>query len=155
MLTIDKPVDVKVATLSQAFACVEHPAFRIGFLDARESRPIDHDTIMRRIAAETPTGALKRIQWPWSAYPMTDVPLTLFEIGPDPVAKRLAAVALAQWRYEEGRVLFLEHGIRCKAWGHPDYPPAQVRQFCIDWVNKQREESDGNSRSAEEPSLRP
>lgn len=30
---------------------------------------------------------------------------------------------------DQGRQAVLEEGLRCRAWGHPDYPPAQVRAY--------------------------
>lgn len=108
----DSPVDHTGTTFLEFYTIVQHPAVRIGFLDARAGLPLDHDTIMQRILAETPPRALKRIGW-------TDGDLL-----------ESKSVEIAQYRYEEGRTLFLEYGVRCKAWGHPDYPPAAVVEFC-------------------------
>ncbi|WP_128292051.1 hypothetical protein [Afifella aestuarii] len=95
-------------------AIVTHPAFRLGFLDMQHGRPFDHEKIVERILAETPASALKRIGW--------DCDLHLL----------LGRTALSQARYEEGRLLQLIYGIRCRGWGHPDYPPRGV----IDWLVK-------------------
>src|ERR1700726_487315 len=130
---IDAPVHKKAMSFGDLFACVVHPAFRLGFLDARAGRPIDHDSIMQRIFAETPAGALKRLGWSTPSF---------FE-GPDLLGEMTAQSArsfeLAQYRYEEGRTLFLEHGIRCKAWGHPDFPPAAVRNYLFSRVKELNE----------------
>jgi hypothetical protein len=127
---IDAPVTKKAMTLGDLWGCVVHPAFRLGFLDARAGRPIDHDQIMARIFAETPAGALKRLGW--------STPGVLQ--GPDLLGERTAETALsfelAQYRYEEGRTLYLEQGIRCKAWGHPDFPPAAVREYLYSRVKE-------------------
>jgi len=96
-----------------------HPAFRIGFLDAQAGRPIDHFNILRRIQVETPIGALRRLGW-WD-----DLDLLL---GPN----RLAEAAEAEYRYEEGRLLHLQAGVRCKAWGRPDFLPVGV----IRWISE-------------------
>lgn len=116
----DKPVEGKVETVSAALSIVCHPAFRIGFLDAMAGKPFDHDKIMARIIAETPDSALRRIKWDQSSF--------------------LAAkqVELAQYRYEEGRLLFLEYRLKVKGWGHPDFPPAAVVQFCRDYVAERK-----------------
>lgn len=136
----DKPVERHPITLGEMYGVVMHPAFRIGFLDARAGRAIDHDCIMDRIASETPEGALKRMAFdPWSAGG---------DIFSDPVDKlgaRMKRVALAQYRYEEGRKLFLEFGVRCKAWGHPDFPPAQVRTFLPKYLEELRNQGDDHA----------
>jgi hypothetical protein len=130
MPVIDAPVIKKAMSLGDLLGCVVHPAFRLGFLDARAGRPIDHDQIMARIFAETPAGALKRLGW--------SVP-NFFE-GPnllgDMTARTARSFELAQYRYEEGRMLYLEHGVRCKAWGHPDFPPAAVREYLYSRVKE-------------------
>jgi hypothetical protein len=115
----DKPVCKKPMTIGELWSVVIHPAFRIGFLDAASGHPLDHDRIMERIFVETPAGALKRLRFSEAS----EVPL--FD------GQKADRVALAQYRYEEGRTLFLEYGVRCKAWGRPDYPPAQVRAFLV------------------------
>lgn len=89
---------------------VSHPAFRIGFLDAQCDHPLDHDNIIDRIRAETPATALRRLGWDNDIFSRDDV-------------------EAAQYRYEEGRLAVLALGLRCKAWGHPDYPPAAIRQY--------------------------
>lgn len=95
--------------------CVTHPACRLGFLDALAGKPVNHDRIMERIERETPASSLKRIGW-----------LHADLLGPFGESE----TAVAQYRYEEGRQLVTEVGLRCKAWGHPDYPPKQVVEFC-------------------------
>lgn len=97
---------------------VQHPAFRLGFLDAQNGRGLDHDAIIDRIHAETPAGALKRLGWKRD----------LFKAG---------RFEIAQYRYEEGRLAVIEYGLRCKAWGHPDCPPRQVIDFL--WERAQKE----------------
>jgi hypothetical protein len=126
MIRIDAPVSEKAVTLGDLWRCVLHPAFRIGFLDARAGRPIDHDRIIQRIFAETPAGALKRLGWSTPA--PFDGP-DMFGVDSAQAQASAKSFALAQYRYEEGRTLFLEYGIRCKAWGHPDFPPAAVRDY--------------------------
>jgi hypothetical protein len=81
----------------------QHPAFRLGFLDARAARPLDHDKIVARMIAETP-------------------PRACMGTSP-PVDGDAAAVELAQYRYEEGRLLWLIEKPKVKAWSHPDFPP--------------------------------
>ncbi len=117
MLRDDKPVTGQPLSYADGFQIVQHPAFRLGFLDAARGQPLDHDHIMDRIFAETPPRALERLGWS----------------GIDLVARD---VALAQYRYEEGRAAVVEHGCRCKAWGHPDYPPAQVRALVLRRVDE-------------------
>lgn len=95
-------------TVKARLAIVTSPAFRLGFLDAQAGRPLDHDHIFDRIERETPPTALARMRWHRDAQ----------------------TVSVAQYRYEEGRRLVLEFGARCRAWGHPDFPPAQVLAFC-------------------------
>lgn len=123
----DKPVREKARTLGDMIAITMHPAFRLGFLDARAGKPLDHDTIMARIFSETPAGALKRLGW--STPDLFDGP-DMFGVESAHAKRIRLKVEVAQYRYEEGRTLFLEYGVRCKAWGHPDFPPAQVREFC-------------------------
>lgn len=93
------------------FCIVTHPAFRLGFLDALAGKPIDHDHIADRIVRETPASAIRRLGI--SAASLFDT----------------AAVELAQYRYEEGRIAVIQEGLKCRAWGHPYFPPAQVRQY--------------------------
>jgi hypothetical protein len=135
---IDKPVHEAAQTLSQLMGCVVHPAFRLGFLDARASRPIDHDKIMQRIFAETPAGSLKRLGW--SVPQLFDGQNLLGEMS----AQTALSFELAQYRYEEGRTLYLEHGIRCRAWGHPDFPPVAVRQYLYSRVKELNESQSGD-----------
>ncbi len=106
----DKPVNGKPSSYAAFMAIVSHPALRIGFLDAQLGRPFDHENIMARIKTETPPGALKRL-------------------GFDADLFDRASIELAQYRYEEGRILVVEHGLRCKAWGHPDFPPSRVQDY--------------------------
>jgi hypothetical protein len=134
---IDAPVYQKAMSLGDLWQCVVHPAFRIGFLDARAGRPPDHDRIMLRIFAETPAGALQRLGW--STAQLFDGPPDLFAIGSKQASTSAKSVELAQYRYEEGRTLYLEHGIRCKAWGHPDYPPVAVRDYLFSRVKELNE----------------
>lgn len=124
----DSPVNHKARTLGDLVAITMHPAFRLGFLDARAGRPLDHDSIMARIFSETPAGALKRLGW--STPDLFDTP-DIFGVDSAQAQRAAKAVEIAQYRYEEGRKLFLEFGVRCKAWGHPDFPPVAVRDFCI------------------------
>ena len=102
---------------SERLHIVTHPAFRLGFLDAAAGRPLDHDRIIARIEAETPASALQRTGW---RVPGSD----MFE------HLRQRAVEIAQYRYEEGRLLRRLLSGRVKGWGHPDYPPAIVQEFC-------------------------
>ena len=127
----DKPVRGKPETIGECLAIAMHPAFRIGFLDARAGRRFDHDCIMQRILAETPASALKRLGW---TSPLFDDGPDMFGVESNISKHQARLVELAQYRYEEGRILFLGHGVRCKAWGHPDFPPAGVRAFCIRWI---------------------
>lgn len=123
----DKPVKERARTIGDMIAITMHPAFRLGFLDARDGRPLDHDRIMHRIFSETPAGALKRLGW---QSPDLFESADMFGIGSAQAERSAKSVEIAQYRYEEGRKLFLEFGVRCKAWGHPDFPPAGVRDFC-------------------------
>lgn len=134
---IDAPVTKKAMSLGDLWQCVVHPAFRLGFLDARAGRPINHDQIVARIFAETPAGALKRLGW--STPEFFEGPNLLGEM----TARTARSFELAQYRYEEGRTLFLEHGIRCKAWGHPDFPPAAVRNYLYSRVKELNEAQPG------------
>jgi hypothetical protein len=134
----DAPVHAKATTVGQLMECVVHPAFRLGFLDARAGRPIDHDKIMDRILAETPAGALKRMGW--STEQLFDG-LDVFSVDSFSAKRAARSFEIAQYRYEEGRALFLEYGVRCKAWGHPDYPPVAVREFLFARVKELNETS--------------
>lgn len=107
----DKPVRNKAMTFGELYHVAQHPAVRLGFLDAQSGRPFDHEFILQRIERETPPKALARIGWGG-----------LFSED----------AALAQYRYEEGRALVVERGLRCRGWGHPDFLPAQVRDYIID-----------------------
>jgi hypothetical protein len=93
------------------YAIVEHPAFRVGFLDAQAGRPLDHDKIVERVIAATPPNAWKRMR-----------------LAPDAL-RTPKGVELAQYRYEEGRLLVIQEGVRCRKWGHPDFPPEAVRHY--------------------------
>ncbi|WP_315804057.1 hypothetical protein [Bradyrhizobium sp. SZCCHNS3002] len=113
-------------TLGDFVRIVQHPAFRLGFLDARAGRALDHDLIMQRILNETPAGALKRLGWRNAGDQQPD----MFRVEAAQAKRAAKQVETAQYRYEEGRILFIEYGVRCKAWGHPDFPPAEVLRFC-------------------------
>jgi len=158
MSIIDAPVSQKAETFGDLWQCVVHPAFRLGFLDARAGRPMDHDRIMQRILLETPKGALQRLGW--TTAQLFDGP-DLFSIESSAAARSAQAVALAQYRYEEGRTLFLEYGLRCKAWGHPDFPPAAVRDYlharvkAMNQPSTRQETSDASESPPEKPALRP
>lgn len=102
----------RARSLSDLYKIVHHPAFRIGFLDAQLGKPFDHEKIVDRIHAETPKGALLRLGWDGDFFTSNEV-------------------ALAQFRYEEGRLAVIEFGLSCRAWGHPDYPPRKI----IDFIN--------------------
>lgn len=115
----------RARTYGQLLGIVTHPAFRLGFLDCARGRPLDHDAIVARIYAETPPGALTRMGW--------GAARGFFHIG-------AAAVELAQYRYEEGRQAYFELGLRAKAWGHPDFPPAAVRRYIEERARAHREE---------------
>ena len=95
------------STYGEMHEIVCHPAFRLGFLDALRGRPFQHDDIMRRIESETPAPALERIGFGLHA----------------------ENADLAQLRYEEGRLLQKRFGLKCRAWGHPDFPPTAVEAF--------------------------
>lgn len=110
---------------------VMHPAFRIGFLDGQSGGEFDHDTIMTRIEQETPQRALERISWPWVGGKDVHPDLLGSAYADRMATNRAKAVELAQYRYEEGRRLSKEFRLRCKAWGHPDYPPKAVVDFVI------------------------
>lgn len=99
-------------TYADFVGIVVHPAVRLGFLDAQRGAPINHDDIIRRIQIETPPNALRRLGWDADIFGRSDVDL-------------------AQYRYEEGRLLVIQEGLCCKAWGHPDYPPAQIRAYIM------------------------
>ncbi len=158
MPSIDAPVHQKAMTLADLWQCVVHPAFRLGFLDARAGRPLDHDRILQRILSETPKGALQRLGWTTSQ--LFDGP-DMFGIESDAAARSARTVSLAQYRYEEGRTLFLEHGLRCKAWGHPDFPPAAVRDYLhariaeMNATQPSLETSHGPEDPAQLPQVRP
>ncbi|WP_316214324.1 hypothetical protein [Bradyrhizobium sp. SZCCHNR2032] len=148
-------VTEKAQTLGDFVRIVQHPAFRIGFLDARASRPFDHDLIMQRILDETPSGALKRLGWQAAG----DLQPDMFRIEAAQ-AKRAKQIEIAQYRYEEGLILFIEYGVRCKAWGHPDFPPAEVMRFCQrrfdeSVTGRTRGQHHGPADSAQQTEIRP
>lgn len=91
---------------------VSHPALRLGFLDALKGRPINHDDIVARIKSETPESSLNRSGWGRSLFSEKDI-------------------ERAQYRYEEGRLLVVKYGMRCKSWNHPDFPPKALRDFAL------------------------
>lgn len=103
----------------------QHPAFRLGFLDARAGRALDHDKIFARMIAETPQRAWERMS-----------------MSP-PVEGDMAACEIAQYRYEEGRLLWLIEKPKVKAWSHPDFPPKAISDYC--W---KRSEPDRIARAA-------
>lgn len=92
---------------------VTHPAFRIGFLDAQAGRSFQYDGVAAWCWRETPMSASQR----WML--TTDMLDSNHEI-------------LAQRRYEEGRLLVTEYGLRCRSWNHPDYPPRAVIAYIAD-----------------------
>lgn len=94
-------------TYGALYTIITHPAFRLGFLDALHGRPLDHDKIRERVITDTPPRAFERMNF-------------------DPFAM---SFELAQYRYEEGRIAVIQEGLRCKAWGHPDFPPAALRKY--------------------------
>ena len=102
--------------LGDLFAIVQHPSFRIGFLDAQRGRPFAHDAIMRRIEEESPAGALSRLGW-----------------GGD-----IENIEIAQYRYEEARLWGVEMGLKCKGWSHPDFPPKAVLDAIVKLAQERR-----------------
>src|SRR5215468_5336575 len=98
----DSIITSKAMTLGDFLRIVQHPAFRLGFLDARAGRPLEHDRVMQRIVAETPAGALKRLGWQASSRQPD-----LFGIKRAQTQGADRAVETAQYRYEEGRTVFL------------------------------------------------
>lgn len=133
------PTTGKVAqSYGTLLGIVSHPAFRLGFLDAQHGRDFDHDRIMLRIVNETPTRALERIGWSWAAAPER-LTRDLFSASHDRKTRALE-VELAQYRYEEGRLAVLDLGLRCRAWGHPDFPPKAVDDYI--WERASRHMSD-------------
>lgn len=119
----DRPVTGQPIKQRDAmWRAVTHPAFRLGFIDAQNGRPPDHDTIIARIFAETPQTALRRLGW-------TQETAGLLGWGHD--------VATSQWRYEEGRQVVCEFGCRARSWNHPDFPPAAVRRL-VERLAKER-----------------
>lgn len=138
----DRPVTREAADFGALLSIVMHPAFRLGFLDGQEGRPFAHDRILDRIAGETPPTALKRIGWA----PGDESPGELFSDAPLPPLKAPdAGAALATYRYEEGRRLSVEFGVRCRAWGHPDFPPAAVMRFVANVAAERAAEAKGVS----------
>lgn len=120
----DKPLQQETAVeYADLWTIITHPAFRLGFLDAQAQRPLSHEHIMQRIEGETPKGALKRIRW----HPDGDSE-SLFGIVHARKARQTAC-EIAQYRYEEGRLAVIQYGLKCRAWGHPDYPPAAITSF--------------------------
>ena len=120
------PTTGKLATTwAEMITIVTHPAFRIGFLDAQNGKPFDHDDIIGRIEGETPQRALDRIGWGGH----------LFGSG-------AANIELAQYRYEEGRLLVILKGLSCRGWAHPDYPPVQVISLITEQCAATRETAD-------------
>lgn len=130
----DSPIERRAVTIADLWSIVTHPAFRIGFLDARAGRPFDHDRIFQRIQLETPAGSLKRGGW-------SGISLFAEEKGP-------RSVTVSQIRYEEGRFAFLIFRIGCKAWGHPDFPPVQIRDLVYRLAEERRSEQFQPTKSA-------
>jgi len=114
--------------MGQLLAIVTHPAFRLGFLDAQDGRPFDHDRIVARIEAETPRPALERLGW-FSFGRFDQAPDMFAGAGMSKLDRDQARAALAQYRYEEGRMMVVGFGVRCRSWGHPDFPPAAVTRL--------------------------
>lgn len=113
------PTNGKCATrYGELLGIIQHPAFRLGFLDAQGGRALDHDMIAERIEKETPTSYWKR---------QGRTPRDLLEGN---------SVTLAQYRYEEGRLAHLMLGLRCRAWGHPDFPPQALRDYIWERADK-------------------
>ncbi len=108
----------RASTISELWGIITHPAFRLGFLDAQCGLPISHDRIGSRIENETPASFFSRMK----AQP------NLWE-----GANR---IQLAQYRYEEGRLAVLQEGLKCRKWGHPDFPPAAVRRYVMNRVDR-------------------
>lgn len=107
----------KATTFAELMAIVAHPAFRLGSLDAAAGKSIDHDRILLRIQRETPEKSLQRSGW-----------LGLFS--------DFKAAEIAQYRYEEGRLVVIFYGLRFRGWGWPEYPPAAVRKLCLKLANE-------------------
>lgn len=103
----DRPL---ATTYGDLLWIVTHQAFRIGFLDRQNGKSFDHENIVARVLGETPPGALKRLGYAPDMWEGDDI-------------------RNAQIRYEEGRITVVKFGLRCKAWGHPDYPPVAVRDL--------------------------
>lgn len=100
----------RAKSVDELMSIVMHPAFRIGFLDFRAGRPLDHDQIRARIEKETPAGALERL-------------------GFSPLSWEPGDIRHAQVRYEDGRKVAAQFDLRVKGWSHPDYPPVAVRRL--------------------------
>jgi hypothetical protein len=96
---------------AELLGIMTHPAFRIGFLDARGDKPLDHDRIIDRLYAETPHRAFERMGY-----------------GPMDF-KDPHEVEMAQLRYEEGRRWWVEDRPTVRGWNHPDFPPRAVYQY--------------------------
>ena len=122
---------VAPSDFSALLSIATHPAVRIGFLDAQKGQPLDHDHILERIARETPATALRRIGWDRTLGRLDQQDWLLSATGSK-------LVEIAQYRYEEGRRLVCEMGLKCKAWGHPDYPPAQVINQLRTWSQQRQ-----------------
>ena len=112
----DKPVGRRAQDYHDFLHICMHPAFRLGFLDAMRGKPFNDDAILDRIERDTPQTALARIGW---------LPSDLF-LSNQRDDERHQRFALAQFRYEEGRLMQVKYGLKCRGWGHPDYPPASV-----------------------------
>jgi hypothetical protein len=93
---VSEPVDNTWArrlaeSIGELRAIAQHPAFRLGVLDAQAGKPLDHDLIAERLA-------------PFDG-----------------------DVKLAQYRYEEGRIVAVKYGVRVRAWPEGDALPKGVR----------------------------
>lgn len=129
----DRPISQDLASsYADLWTIVTHPAFRLGFLDAQAGRPLAHEHILHRIETETPPRALKRIKW----HPDAETE-SLFGVIHARKARQ-AACELAQYRYEEGRLAVFQAGLKCRAWGHPDYPPSAVTSYIFDLSRKRQ-----------------
>lgn len=127
----DKPIS-QASSYAELWTIITHPAFRLGFLDAQAGRPLAHEHILRRIESETPARALKRIKWLPSPDAENLIGIGLYR------RMRQAACELAQYRYEEGRLAVFQAGLKCRAWGHPDYPPSAVTRYIFDLSRKRQ-----------------
>lgn len=114
-----KPVGDRVAqTTAQMLVIAQHPAFRLGFLDAHEGLPLAHDRILERIWAETPENALKQMRFPRPRGA---------DLFGDDTAREITE--LAQYRYEEGRLVSVHVKRSARGYSDPRFPPQPVLLF--------------------------